>query len=517
MTTPTPSTVREQIENNAAVHADNVFLIAPDDQQQLTFAELKQSSDELGERLDCIGVAANAKVAFLLDNGASVVRLFLGIMANNRVAVPLNAVAGPNQLRHVLNHSDSELIFVAPHYRDKLNELLAHIKRRVTVVTTSQHGPEWREVNPSQAIKNTAPPSADDAALLLYTSGSTGTPKGALLSHRAILRGGQNVVAGHHLTAHDRALCVLPVYHINGAMVTVCAPLVSGGGVVMPTRFSARAFWNLAAQHQCTWASVVPTMINYLLDRADKETFSFGDDARLKNFSFARSASAPLPAVVLRHWQKTFCVPMIETLGLTETAGTVASNPMPPAVCKPGSVGRACGNDIKIINGDGGDCEVGVAGEIVVRGDNLLDGYYKDDATTRDAFAGDWFRTGDIGLLDDDGFLFITGRLKELILRGGENIAPREIDDVLYQHEAILEAAAVGVDDTNYGQEVVACVALRDGFSCDETTLKQFCEDSVGAVKTPKTIYFLKELPKGPSGKILRLELPKIIAELGRK
>ena len=173
-----------------------------------------------------------------------------------------------------------------------------------------------------------------------------------------------------------------------------------------------------------------------------------------------------MPVVVLEQWRAVFDVPMIETLGLTETAGTVACNPMPPGICKPGSVGIAVGNEIKVIDDDARDCAPGISGEIVIRGNNLLDYYYESPDVTKSAFVQGWFRTGDLGMLDEDAYLFITGRLKELIIRGGENIAPREIDDVLYRHDAILGAAAVGVDDENYGQEVVACVVRRGGHHC---------------------------------------------------
>jgi acyl-CoA synthetase (AMP-forming)/AMP-acid ligase II len=505
-------TVRTCIERHADASAERLFLIAPDSEQSLSFAQLKSAVDELGQQLDLLGLARGAKVAFLLNNGYWTLRLFLGVMASNRVIVPLNAVAGTVQLVHVLDHSDAEIVFVAPEYRDKLAEIMAQVDRPIRVIETSEtSGPDWPdEHNP---VSSPAMPGADDTALLLYTSGSTGLPKGAVISHRAVVSGGRNVTEGHQLTPDDRALCVLPVYHINGAMVTVSAPLYSGGSVVMPKRFSATDYWRLVAEHRCSWSSIVPTIIKYLLDRSAQEPFAFGSDERLANFRFARSASAPLAAVTLEQWEQTFKVPMIETLGLTETAGTVASNPLPPAARKPGSVGLPYGNEIIIVDDKGNECPPQTVGELIIRGSNLLDLYYKNPEATAASIRQGWFYTGDLGKKDEEGYIFITGRSKELIIRGGENIAPREIDDVLYKHEAILEAAAVGVDDENYGQEVVACVVVRDGYQCSEEELKAFCEAGVGRYKSPKVIYFFDDLPKGPSGKILRLQLPALIAK----
>ncbi len=505
-------TVRDCIEHYARATPERAFLIAPGIGQTLSFAELKSAVDNLGHGLDALGLAPGAKVAFMIDNGYWALCLLLGVMAGNRVIVPLNALAGTVQLTHVLDHSDSEVVFVAPEYRDRLAEVMQRIERPIRVIETNdKSGPDWPEVD--IAVDSPPPPSSLDTALLLYTSGSTGVPKGVVLSHRAVTSGGRNVVEGHQLSASDRALCVLPVYHINGAMVTVLAPLYSGGSVVMPKRFSASEFWQLVAQHRCTWSSIVPTIIKYLLDRAEKGPFVFDGEPRLAAFRFARSASAPLAATTLAQWESVFKVPMIETLGLTETAGTVVCNPLPPRARKPGSVGLACGNEIRIVNRQRGECPPGVVGELTVRGDNLLDHYYKNPAATRASIVDGWLYTGDLGCSDEDGYIHITGRIKELIIRGGENIAPREIDDILYKHEAILEAAAVGVDDANYGQEVVACVVVRDGFDCGETELKTFCEAAIGSYKAPKIIYFFDDLPKGPSGKILRLELPELIAK----
>ncbi len=504
-------TVSSIINLHAAKQPEATFLIQPETDQSISFADLKRNIDDIARQLDGLGIHQGSKVAFMLDNGIWSAQLLLGIMTSGRVVVPLNVVAGHKHLEHVLQHSDAEVVFVQESYQQLLKKLMSSTSSEASIIKVDPvSGPLWSNVS-AEAISESSP-HEKDAALLLYTSGSTGLPKGALLTHRAIVSGGTNVVIGHKLKQRDRALCVLPIYHINGAMVTILAPLVSGSSVVIPRRFSATSFWKRITGYQCTWSSIVPTIIKYLLDRSADEEFAFGDDSRLECFRFARSASAPLPAVVMREWESTFHVPMIETLGLTETAGTVASNPMPPAPRKPGSVGIPFGNDIMIVDESGNQCPQGTHGEMVIRGSNTLDCYYKNPEATSAGFFGSWFRTGDIAYQDEDGYLYITGRIKELIIRGGENIAPREIDDVLYRHEAVLEAAAFGVPDENYGQEVVACVVLRDGHTCGEEELQDFCEQAVGAVKMPKKIYFMDELPKGASGKIFRLRLVDLIA-----
>lgn len=508
------NTIGDYIDERAKTLGDKTFLFAPDTDRELSFSALKSSVNTMATKLNALGISSGQKVGFMLNNGYWATQVFLGVMASNRIVVPLNLMAGATQLTYVLNHSDAEIVFVAPQHMELLEQLLASIEREILIIQCAEaSGPKWPDTK-SFSRTHAPEPELISTAILLYTSGSTGLPKGAIISHRAVISGAKNVMVGHKLTQADRALCVLPIFHINGAMVTVCAPLVSGGSVVMPERFSASVFWKLVATYQCTWSSIVPTIIKYLLDKASDEAFNFGKDNQLACFRFARSATSPLPAIALQQWENTFKVPMIETLGLTETTGTVSSNPMPPLSCKPGSVGLAVGNEIAILDKHGIECAANTPGEIAIRGDNLLDKYYKNPEETDSSFDNGWFRSGDLGLKDDDGFIFITGRLKELIIRGGENIAPREIDDVLYQHESILEAATVGVDNEDYGQEVVACVVLREGFSCSEPELKAFCETAVGQYKAPKNIYFLQDLPKGPSGKILRLKLPGIIENI---
>jgi long-chain acyl-CoA synthetase len=273
---------------------------------------------------------------------------------------------------------------------------------------------------------------------------------------------------------------------------------------VLPHRFSVSAFWASVAQHKCTWINLVPTMISYLVHGPDPRDAGLD----LGAVRFCRSASAPLPPSQHHAFEQKFQIGVIETMGMTETAAPCFTNPLDPALRKIGSPGRAFGNEAKIINPDGIAVPPFETGEIMVRGPNLMSAYYKEPEATAKAITADgWLHSGDLGHLDEDGFVFVTGRIKELIIKGGENIAPREIDEALLKHPAVLEAAAVGIPDEHYGQQIMACAVLKPGVACSEEDLRLFCRTELGAYKTPSVFRFVDELPRGPSGKVQRLKL----------
>ena len=505
-------TVRSLIDAWADAAATDVFLIDPERGERLTVGTLRDRGRELHGCFEALGIAADEKVAFLLDNGSWTVSLFLGAMYAGRTVVALNAVAGSDALRYVLAHSDARALFVSAAYAERYPELLAQCDPDVLVIPTDESdGPEWPvRVSGSGALPALTP---DSDGLLIYTSGTTGRPKGVRMTHRNVIAGGWNVTVAHELQARDRALCVLPLYHINGEMVTVMAPLVSRGSVVMPRRFSASRFWGWVVDHGCTWFSVVPTIIAYLLEAGERNPATIPPTAALRGVRFGRSASAPLSPDVHRAFERLFGLPIIETMGLTETAAQILSNPPPPAAPTYGSPGRGYGNEVGIVDAQGREVPVGEAGELIIRGPNVTPGYYKNPEATAQALTADgWLRPGDLACRDADGNIFITGRLKELIIKGGENIAPREIDEALYQHPAVLEAAAFPVDCANYGQEIEAGVALKTGAETSEAELRDFCEKRLGQYKTPRRIHLLPDLPKGPSGKIQRLKLAELVA-----
>ncbi|MFW3616823.1 AMP-binding protein [Billgrantia antri] len=507
-------TVLKTIDSLATNCGERTFLVAPESGEELTFAQLRERVALVSAQLDAMGCRRGDHVAMLMDNGLWTATLLLAVMAGGRVAVPLNAIAGDAQLEYVLDHCDAKVLFASAQHEARARRLGGAVGRGIRVVPACPDlGPQW-PTEGSVAGQEMTPLEPDANALLMYTSGTTGKPKGVMLTHRNVMAGGQNTVEAHALSAEDRALCVLPLYHINAEIVTVIAPLISGSSVVMPHRFSTRAFWGWLRDHRCTWFSVVPTIVAYLLERGEARVRDNPDLARLR---FGRSASSALPAASHQAFEREFGIPLIETMGLTETAAQILSNPLPPFQVQYGSPGIAYGNEVKVVAGNGEESPCGEIGELMVRGDNVMKEYYKNPEATAQTLTPDgWLHTGDLGYQDEDGFFYITGRLKELIIKGGENIAPREIDDALLKHPAVLEAAAFAQEDDQYGQQIMACVVFKSGRRASESELQRFCDKEIGTFKTPKNIHAVQWLPRGPSGKVQRLKIADMLEVLAQ-
>jgi long-chain acyl-CoA synthetase len=504
-------TIRHYIDRRAEEQPDKICLIAPEPCLTLTYRQLKEDSIELGKHLLRKGMKKGDKISFMLGNGYQTTKIFLGAMYSGFVIAPLNLLAQPSQLEYVLEHSDTKLVFLTADQQENLENARRALSREVELISIENDAPRIFPEN--QDLSGFRLPAIDeeDDALLLYTSGTTGLPKGAILSHKNMVSGGLYTVMAHDLKPEDRALCSLPLYHINGEVVTAVSPLVSGGSVVMPHKFSTSNFWELISEYRCTWFSVVPTIISYLTNGTEIA----GKGLHLEQLRFGRSASAPLPPALQKAFETKFKIDIVETMGLTETAAPVFSNPLDRSKRKCGSPGQAVGNEARIVDHNGKEVPRGTQGEIMIRGDNVMKGYYKaPDQTAKAVDPDGWFHTGDLGLMDEDGFVYVTGRLKELIIKGGENIAPKEIDEVCYKHPAILQAAAVGIPDERYGEEIMLCCTLKPGHSLAEDELRVHCEVHLGKFKTPKVIRFMDDLPKGPSGKIQRLKLPELVKRM---
>ncbi|MEM7178146.1 MAG: AMP-binding protein [Pseudomonadota bacterium] len=496
---PPAGTVRDWLDHHAAHQGDRICYLFAETGDRLTWAELRDLAADIAARLTGLGLQPGESIAQMLPNGREAVLCLMGGLYGGFRVTAINLVAGADAIAYALDHSQARFAFVGAAQRPLFDQAgLAAI-----VALPVDGRVSWPVGSRAGALHDISP---GDDALLMYTSGTTGRPKGVVHSQASLLAGGWTTTLAHDLSASDRALCILPVYHINGLCVTVIAPLVSGGSVAMCSRFSASRFWDQMAAMQATWFSAVPTIISHLLHGENGP--SAETRARVR---FARSASSALAVEVQRAFENRFEIPIVETMGLTETAAQILSNPLPPGLRKIGSPGIAFGNQVAIIGPDLSPLALGETGEIAVSGPNVMREYLKNPEATAETFTPDgWLRTGDLGRQDADGYVFVTGRLKELIIKGGENIAPREIDEVLYSHKQVVEAAAFARPCTRYGERVEAAVRLADGATVTTDELVRICEDRLGSFKCPDMIHVLDELPKGPSGKIQRLKLAEL-------
>ncbi|WP_170414796.1 AMP-binding protein [Ruegeria arenilitoris] len=496
MTNPPEGTIRDWLDYRA-IQGGTGFVF-PDGAADLTWSELRETARRVAVMLTDLGVEKGESVAILYPNCREALEVLFGVLYGGFRATMINLVAGDSAVTYALEHSDARYGFVHSDQTD----LFARTADPAAI--TALHVSDAKDTG-----SNLHGISSSSHALLMYTSGTTGRPKGVVHTHASLLAGGWTTAVAHQLTDADCGFCVLPIYHINGLCVTVMGTLVSGGSLAMCEKFSASRFWDNLGKVSATWFSVVPTIISHLL-----HSDTSPDANTRQRVRFGRSASSALAPDVQRSFENRFEIPIIETMGLTETAAQILSNPLPPGVRKIGSPGVAFGNEAAILDASLQPVPRGTEGELVIRGPNVMLEYLKDSRATSETFTVDgWLRTGDLARMDKDGYVFVTGRLKELIIKGGENIAPREIDEALYSHPDVVEAAAFARPCASYGETVEAAVAIREGSQVTSMDLSKICEAQVGRFKSPDRVHFLLELPKGPSGKIQRNRILEIVNE----
>jgi len=353
------------------------------------------------------------------------------------------------------------------------------------------------------AGEDVARPAGTDVALLLRTSGTTSKPKRVPLTHSNLLASAHSIAATLALTPADRALNIMPLFHIHGLVGVLLSSLAAGASVVCTPGLGAESFFGWLREFAPTWYSAVPTMHQAVLRVGASEV----ESARAARLRFVRSSSASLPPRVMADLEALFGAPVIEAYGMTEASHQMASNPLPPAARKPGSVGRPAGTEIRVVAADGADVPRGERGEIVIRGAGVVSGYDAEPAVNRAAFVEGWLRTGDQGRFDEDGYLYVTGRLKELINRGGEKVSPKEIDEALLEHPQVLEAAAFGVPHPSLGEDVAAVVVVRDRAAIDAPALRAHLLKRLATFKVPSRVLLVDAIPKGSTGKIERVAL----------
>jgi acyl-CoA synthetase (AMP-forming)/AMP-acid ligase II len=492
LTSPPAGTLLELLH---AAPGDHTAIVLPESGVRLTYDALRAQVLDAAGALAALGVGPGDRVALALPNGLPAIVGFLAASVAG-TAAPLNPAYREDEFAFYLEDTSARLLVVSPDGPDAARRAA---DRRCPAVEVA--------VDPSGRVRVDAPerrgplpaPVPGDVALVLHTSGSTGRPKRVPLSHANLTVSARNIAATYALAPTDVALCVMPLFHVHGLVASVLATLESGGAVVVPSRFNPLGFWRTVRDHRVTWYSAVPTIHQVLLARGD------GRPAGAEQLRFVRSCSAALPAEVMARLESGLGVPALEAYGMTEAAHQMTSNLLPPGRRKPGTVGVGTGVQVGVMNAAGRHLEAGQAGEVVIKGPNVTRGYENNPEANASAFTDGWFRTGDQGLIDPDGHLRLVGRIKELINRGGEKIAPLEVDAVLLAHPAVLEAVAFGVPHASWGEEVAAAVVLRAPAS--EAELLRHCRERIADFKCPKRIHIVESIPRTATGKIQRRQV----------
>jgi acyl-CoA synthetase (AMP-forming)/AMP-acid ligase II/acyl carrier protein len=488
---------------------EGLALLAPD-RGPITFSELLSSIEHIGRRLTAHGINNNDRVAVVLRNGPEMAAALLGV-ASVATCAPLNHAYGSSEFEFYLRDLRARALLVRPDLDSPAVEVARTMGIEVLMLPDDGELSGTPTLESAQRSSSSGSRTAlsEDVALVLHTSGTTSRPKIVPLTHANLCASIRNVRDALGLLPADRCLNMMPLFHIHGLVAGLLASLSAGASVVCAPGFSASEFFSWLEQCRPTWYTAVPTMHQAILalSEAHRETIS-RCPVRL-----IRSSSSALPPRVAAGLERVFEAPVIEAYGMTEAAHQIASNPLPPGVRKPGTVGLAAGPRVAVMDVAGVLLPAGTVGEIVIAGENLTRGYENDPDANRSAFVDGWFRTGDQGILDEDGYLTISGRLKEIINKGGEKVSPREIDEVLLGHPAVHEAVTFATAHPTLGEEIAAAVVLRPGAQATESELRAFANGRLAYFKIPSRIIVLEEIPKGSTGKVQRVGLADRLAE----
>lgn len=468
-------------------------VILPEAGTKITYEELRSQVASVADALASAGIGPGDRVAMSLPNGLDTIVCFLAASIAG-TAAPLNPGYRYDEFAFFLEDTNAKLLVVPSGGAEEARRAAGD---KIPVIEAEVDSSGIVRLSPSPKGKTAGAPRPDDVALVLHTSGSTGRPKRVPLRHRNLTVSAQNIIHTYRLGPEDVSLVAMPLFHVHGLVASTLSTLASGGTVVVPPKFNPLSFWRTVRDYHATWYSAVPTIHSLLLARAGSEKPPGAEHLR-----FIRSCSAPLSPEMMQKLETLFGAPALEAYGMTEASHQMASNPLPPGVRKPGSVGVGTGVKISIMDADGHHLPAGTAGEVVIQGPNVIDGYENNPEANATSFVDGWFRTGDQGILDSEGYLRLVARIKELINRGGEKISPREIDELLLTHPAVAEAVCFGVPHPTWGEEVAAAVVVKG--TASEADLLSFCKDHLADFKRPKKIHIVETIPRTATGKIQR-------------
>ena len=484
---------------------DDAPAIGAPERTPMSYGALRQLAGVTGSALKAAGIGRGDRVAIVCPNGPEMAAAFVAIACGATTA-PLNPAYRAEEFDFYLSDLKAKALVVQDGMDTPAREVAARHGIQVLTLTPALDGPAGGFTLSGGAAAGggtSEPVEADDIALILHTSGTTSRPKMVPLSHRNVTASASHIGATLRLGPDDRCLNIMPLFHIHGLIAAVLSSLAAGGSVWCTPGFNALKFFAWLNEIKPTWYTAVPTMHQAILTRAGRNA----EVIAANPLRLIRSSSSSLPPQVMAALEEAFSAPVIESYGMTEAAHQMASNLLPPGARKPGTVGPAAGPEIAIMAEDGGLLPQGGVGEVVIRGPNVTAGYLENPAANADGFRDGWFRTGDQGVLDEDGFLTITGRLKEIINRGGEKISPREVDEILLDHPAVAQAVTFAVPHDKLGEDVAAAVVLEEGASAAETEIRAFASERLADFKVPRKLLILDEIPKGATGKLQRIGL----------
>ncbi|KAM0129592.1 hypothetical protein ACHAQE_005472 [Botrytis cinerea] len=470
----------------------------------ITYKQLTAEISSFQKKLAKLGVTPQAAVSIALPNTYEFIIAFLAASWQRGIAAPLNSAYKQEEFEFYIDDLSSAVALVpkdsfqkdgpAVRAARKYNAAIAECYWNGSEVVLDVKDEGKLKGKGNQKVEQAQP---DDVALVLHTSGTTGRPKAVPLTHRNLTTTMKNIQATYKLTPADRTMLVMPLFHVHGLLAGFLAPLMSGGSVIVPLKFSASEFWSDFITHKANWYTAVPTIHQILLKNPPPTT--------KPNIRFIRSCSSPLSPTTFHALEETYKAPVLEAYAMTEASHQMTSNPLPPGKRQPGSVGIGQGVEVRILDGEGKEVPIGSEGEISIRGENVTKGYLNNEKANKESFTKDgFFRTGDQGKMDKDRYVFITGRIKELINKGGEKISPIELDNVLARHPAVSEAVSFAIPDEMYGQDVGVAIVLKPDQKLTASELKQWVADKVAKFKVPKQVYFSDVMPKTATGKIQR-------------
>ena len=487
--------IEDQNDNNVALTSEN--------SPPLLYKDLKSFVNKIASQLAGNGISNKDRAAIVLPNGPFMASSFL-TLSSYMSAAPLNPSYKTNEYEFYLKDLNPKIVIVEPNSSNEVVGVAKNLNIPVCEMKIKKDDPSGL-FNLFDIESEYQLPEENDEGLVLHTSGTTSRPKIVPLTNKNIYSSAENISKSLNLSEMDHCLNIMPLFHIHGLIAILAASIRSGASICASNGFNALKFLELAKSEKITWYSGVPTMHQAILLRAEKNL----ELAKNLNLRLIRSSSASLPPAVFEKLNNVFGCSVIEAYGMTEATHQMTSNPLPPKKQKPGFVGIPAGPEVCIMDEKDKILDQGETGEVCIKGDNVTLGYDNNPEANKNSFTNGWFRTGDQGYFDQNGYLKISGRLKEIINKGGEKISPLEVDNVLMDHPLIEQAVCFGYEDKMLGEDIAAAIIVKEGKNCSETDVKTYAQEKLAKFKIPKKIFFVNEIPKGATGKLQRNVLAK--------